>query len=86
MGAGEDKRERATRIANSSDTPARIDVHWLTSEAIGAWNKVAALEAEVERLRAENERLEGVIIRAGQRARRALDAVREIDSQVGIRS
>jgi hypothetical protein len=52
----EDKRARATRIASSPE-PARIDVHWLTSEAIGAWNKLDTLEAEVVRLRAENARL-----------------------------
>lgn len=57
---GEDKRERANRIANSSDAPAKIDVHWLTSEAIGAWNKVDALAVELTRVREEVERLRAV--------------------------
>lgn len=53
----EDKRARATRIANSRDAASRIDVHWLVSEAIAAWHKAEVLQAEIALLRADNARL-----------------------------
>lgn len=41
---------RANRIGNARDAPNRDDVHWLVSEAIGAWHRLAVLEAERDAL------------------------------------
>jgi uncharacterized small protein (DUF1192 family) len=43
-------RARATAIANARDAPRKIDVHWMTSELIAAWNRLDMLTAELARL------------------------------------